>query len=380
MPWNQNGGGWKGGGGGPWGQGPAGGGNGGPPPDLEELLRRSQDKLKQALPGGLGVLGTLLALFGFLALVGWFGFTVRVNPDERAVVQRFGSFDRELTNGINFRWPYPIEEVDKVPFTRQRQVEVGFNSPSTGSGFFGGSGRAPNRGEESLMLTGDENIVDANFTVFWTVKDAPAYLFNLRNLGNSPDASSNVKAVAESAMREVIGQKDIQSILTKSRQEIEEAVKNLMQRILDSYNGGIQITQVNLQKVDPPAEVIASWRDVQAAKADQERARNEAETYANRVVPEARGEVQRILQDAQGDREKSIAEARGRTERYLKVYEEYQKAPEVTRRRIYLDTLERVLGSVDKIIIDEKAGASGIVPYLPLGEIQRPSAPAGGQR
>ncbi len=379
MPWNQNGGGWKGGGGGPWGQGPAGGGNGGPPPDLEELLRRSQDKLKQAMPGGFGVLGTLVFLFGFLALVGWFGFTVRVNPDERAVVQRFGSFDRELTNGINFRWPYPIEEVDKVPFTRQRQVEIGFNSASSGGGYYG-PGRAPNRTEESLMLTGDENIVDANFTVFWTVKDAPAYLFNLRNLANSPDASSNVKAVAESAMREVIGQKDIGSILTKSRQEIEEAVKNLMQRILDSYNAGIQITQVNLQKVDPPAEVIASWRDVQAAKADQERARNEAETYANRVVPEARGEAQRILQDAQGDREKSIAEARGRTERYLKVYDEYQKAPDVTRRRIYLDTLEKVLGSVDKIIIDDKAAGTGIVPYLPLGEIQRPSAPAGGQK
>lgn len=149
--------------------------------------------------------------------------------------------------------------------------------------------------------------------------------------------------------------------------------------MLDSYNAGIQITQVTLQKVDPPSEVIASFRDVQAAKADQERLRNEAETYANRVVPEARGEVQKILQDAQGDRDKAIAEARGRTERYLKVYDEYQKAPEVTRRRMYLETLERVLGGVDKIIIDEKAGANGVVPYLPLGDLQR-TGQGGGQR
>jgi membrane protease subunit HflK len=377
MPWNQNGGGWKGGGGGPWGQGPGGGGNAGPPPDLEELLRRSQDKLRQAMPGGAGVLGTLIFLFLIAAAVGYFGFTVRINPDEQAVVQRFGKFDRELLSGINFRWPYPVEEVTVVPFTRQRQVEVGFNIPS-GGGFFG-SGRAPARSEESLMLTGDENIVDVNFTVFWNVKDAPAFLFNLRNLGNGTDANGNVKAVAESAMREIIGQNDIQPILTKSRQEIEEAVKKLIQRVLDSYNAGINVTQVNLQKVDPPAEVIASFRDVQAARADQERARNEAEAYANRVVPEARGEAQKILQDAQGDRQKAIAEARGRTERYLKVYEEYQKAPQVTRRRMYLDTLEKVLGSVDKIIIDDKA-AGGIVPYLPLGEVQRPSGSAGGQR
>ncbi len=375
MPWNQNsGGGWKGGPGGPWGQGPAGGG--GTPPDLEELLKRSQDKLRQAMPGGIGFFGSALIALVVLAAVGYFGFTVRINPDERAVVQRFGKFDRELYNGLNFRWPYPVEEVTVIPYTRQNRIEIGF---STGAAGPFGPIRAPNRSEESLMLTGDENIVDVNFNVFWNVKDAPAFLFNVRNQGDGLDANANVKAVAESAMREIIGQNEIQPILTKSRQEIEESVKALLQRTLDSYKAGIAITQVVLQKVDPPAEVIAAFRDVQAARADQERARNEAEAYANRVIPEARGEAQRILQAAQGYREQSVAEAKGRTDRFLKVYDEYQKAPEATRRRMYIETLERVLGGMDKLIIDEKANASGVVPYLPLGELQK-SGQGGGQR
>jgi membrane protease subunit HflK len=378
MPWNQNGGGWKGGPGGPWGQGPTGGGgSGGPPPDLEEILRRSQDKLRQAMPGGLGFFGTLLVLVVVAAAIAYFGFTVRINPDERAIVQRFGKFDRELSNGLNFRWPYPVEEVTVIPYTRQNRVEIGFSTGTGGAQY--GSLRAPNRAEESLMLTGDENIVDVNFNVFWNVKDASAFLFSVRNEGDSLDANSNVKAVSESAMREIIGQNEIQPILTKSRQEIEEAVKALIQRTLDSYNAGIQITQVNLQKVDPPADVISAFRDVQAARADQERARNEAETYANRVIPEARGDAQRILQASQGYREQAVAEAKGRTERFLKVYEEYQKAPDVTRRRMYLETLERVLGGMDKIIIDEKANSSGVVPYLPLGELQK-AGQGGGQR
>ncbi|MFZ1109793.1 MAG: FtsH protease activity modulator HflK [Rhodomicrobium sp.] len=377
MPWNQNGGGggnWKGGPGGPWGQGPSGGG--GAPPDLEELLKRSQDKLRQAMPGGIGYFGSALIFLVVAAAVGYFGFTVRINPDERGVVQQFGKFDRELSNGINFRWPYPVEEVTVIPYTRQNRIEIGF---STGTAGPFGPIRTPNRAEESLMLTGDENIVDVNFNVFWNVKDAPAFLFNVRNQGDGLDANSNVKAVAEAAMREVIGQNEIQPILTKSRQEIEESVKALMQRTLDSYKAGINITQVVLQKVDPPAEVIAAFRDVQAARADQERARNEAEAYANRVIPEARGDAQRILQAAQGYREQSVAEAKGRTERFVKVYDEYQKAPEATRRRMYIETLERVLGGMDKLIIDEKANASGVVPYLPLGELQK-TGQGGGQR
>ena len=371
MPWNQNGGGWKGGGG-PWGQGPSGGG--GQQPDLEEILRRSQDRLKQAMPGGFGTFGTLLILFAGLAVVAYFGFTVRVNPDEVGVVQRFGKLDRQLSNGLNFRWPYPVEEVTVVPYTRQNRVEIGF---STQLGGAYGTTRAPNRLEESLMLTGDENIVDVNFNVFWNVKDAPAFLFNVRH-PNDNDPNANVKAVAESAMREVIGQNEIQPILTKSRQDVEEAVKTVIQRILDSYNAGIFITQVNLQKVDPPQEVIASFRDVQAARSDQEQKRNIAESYANSVVPVARGEAQKILQAAQGYREQTVAESKGRTERFLKIYDEYVKAPDVTRRRMYIETMERVLGGMDKIIIDDKAAASGVVPYLPLGDLSR--GQTGGQK
>lgn len=374
MPWNQNGGGWKGGGG-PWGQGPAGGGSGGPPPDLEEILRRSQDRIRKAMPGGPGALGTFLILLFVAAAVAYFGFTVRIYPDQVAVVQRFGKFDRLLGTGINFRWPYPVEEVTVVPYTRQNRVEVGFSSQA---GSLYGSARSPNRPEESLMLTGDENIVDVNFNVFWNVKDAPAFLFNVRNPGDSPDAQ--VKAVAESSMREVIGQNEIQPILTKSRQEVEEAVKAHIQRTLDSYNAGILITQVNLQKVDPPTEVISAFRDVQAARADQERARNEAETYANRVIPEARGEAQRILQAAQGYKEQAVAEAQGRTSRFRQIYDEYVKAPDVTRRRMYLETMERVLGGMSKIIIDEKANANGIVPYLPLTELTRPNTQKTGEQ
>jgi modulator of FtsH protease HflK len=374
MPWTQNGGGWKGGAGGPWGQGSGGGGS--PPPDLEDILRRGQDKLRQAVPGGLGFFGTFLVLLALAGGIAYFGFTARVDTNERAVVLRFGKFDRELPYGIHFRWPYPVEEVTIIPVTRQNRVEVGFSSGVSGPY---GALRNPNKPEESLMLTGDENIVDVNFTVFWNVKSATNYLFSMRNPGTSPESNINVKAVAESSMREIIGKNDIQPILTKSRQEIEEAVKILIQKTLDSYNSGILVTQVNLQKVDPPGEVIAAFRDVQAARADQERARNEAETYANKVIPEARGKAQQFLQDAQGYREQAVAEAKGRTLRYLKVYEEYQKAPDVTRRRMYLETMERVLGGMDKTIIDQKATGTGVIPYLPLGDLQH-SGQQGGQR
>jgi len=217
--------------------------------------------------------------------------------------------------------------------------------------------------EESLMLTGDENIVDVDFTVLWRIKPKGVadFQFNIQN----PEGT--VKAVAESAMREVIGRSMIQPILTGARQNIELAVHDLMQKTLDSYQAGVQITQVQSQKVDPPAQVIDAFRDVQAARADAERVQNEAQSYANRVVPEARGRSSQITQNAEGYREQTVAEAKGQTARFVKVYEEYKKAPEVTRRRMYLETMERVFNGTDKIIIDPKN--SGIVPYLPLGEL-----------
>lgn len=373
MPWSNqsgggNGGGWKGGsggGGGPWGQGP-----GSQPPDLEEMLKRSQDRMKQVMHGG-GVPGPLafLAAVAAAAVVAWYAFFFRVDPDELGVVMRFGEFVRQEPPGLHFRWPYPVEEVVRPKVTRQNIIEVGMRSATFDRGF-GGAGVQDVK-EESLMLTGDENTVDIDFVVYWRIKNAEEYLFNIQNPDNT------VKEVAESAMREVVGQSDIQPILTQARQKTEAAVLKLIQQTLDSYKAGIQIDQVTLQKVDPPSDVIDAFRDVQAARADKERLQNEAFAYANKVVPEARGEAERILQGAEGYKQQTVAEARGQTVRFLKVYDEYKKAPEVTRRRMFLETMERVLSGTDKVIIDSKSG-QGVVPYLPLDQLQQRRQPAEG--
>lgn len=373
MPWNnQNGGGgWKsgGGGGGPWGQGPwgQGPGGGGQPPDLEEFLKRGQDRMKQVMHGS-GLPGPLLFLVAAvgLALVSFYAFTFSVRPDELGVVMRFGQYVRQEPPGLHFRLPYPIEEVRLPKVTRENSIEIGLRSSGPSRPGVGSTARdVP---EESLMLTGDENIVDVDFVVFWRIKDAEKYLFNIQN------PETTVKEVAESAMREVVGKSDIQPILTGARQKTEQAVHDLMQRTLDMYNAGISVTRVQMQKVDPPSKVIDAFRDVQAARADQERLQNEAYAYANRVVPEARGEAERILQAAQGYRDQTIAEAVGQAARFEKVFEEYKKAPDVTRRRMFLETMERVFQGTDKIILDNKGGSSGVVPYLPLGELQKSPA------
>jgi membrane protease subunit HflK len=233
--------------------------------------------------------------------------------------------------------------------------------------------------EESLMLTGDENIVDVDFTVLWRIKPDGVgnYLFNIQN----PEGT--VKAVAESAMREVIGRSNIQPILTGARTTTEQGVQELMQATLDHYGSGILVQQVQMQKVDPPAQVIDAFRDVQAARADLERLQNEAQTYANRVVPDARGRAAQIIQIAEGYKEQAVAEAKGQSARFLKVYDEYKKAPDVTRQRIYLETMERILGSAEKLVYDGGNSQSGqsIVPYLPLSELspRRQAAPTTGQ-
>ncbi len=377
MPWsNKGGGGWQSGGG-PWGGNGSSSGGGGPQqPDLEEILKRGQDKLKKAMPGRFGGGGAsttflVLLLIVGLAVVGFFGFTVRVNPDELGVVLRFGKYSRQLPPGLNFRWPYPIEEVYLPKVTRENRTEIGIRG--SGETRFGTpSGRdVP---EESLMLTGDENIVDVDFIVLWQIKDAEKYLFNIER----PDRT--LKEVAESAMREVVGQSDIQPILTEQREEAELAVQKLIQSILDSYGAGIQINGVKMQKADPPAQVIDAFRDVQAARADQERLKNQAETYANRIVPEARGEAERIIQAAVAYKERVVAEAKGQTDRFLKVLKEYQKAPDITRKRMFLETMEKVLGRTDKIIVDGKTGGAGVVPYLPLSELGTKTPKRGGQQ
>ena len=363
-PWGNKGG--KGGGGGPWGQGPSGGGSG-QQPDLEELLKRSQDKLKQVLPGGGGgVPGSiiLLAAAALAAIVGFYAFTFRVNPEEVGVVLRFGQPVRQEPPGLHFRLPYPIEEVRLPAVLRQNITELGFRTTESNRNL---SSTVRDVREESLMLTGDENIVDIDFVVRWRIRPdkVQEYLFNIQN------PTTTVKEVAESAMRDIVGQSNIQPILTEARQKTELAVQKLMQQILDSYVAGIQIDQIQLQKVDPPEDVIGAFRDVQAARADRERLQNEASTYANRIVPEARGDAERILQGAEGYKQQTVAEANGQASRFLKVYEEYKKAPEVTRRRMYLETMERVMGGADKIILDNKGGGQGVVPYLPLDQLQK---------
>ena len=378
MPWsNQGGGPWGSGGSkGPWGQGPQS--SGPTPPDLEELLRRSQDKLKSVLPGGnLGGRGVLLIVLVALLVWGASGF-FRVEPDELGAVLRFGKYTRDAQPGLNYHLPYPVETVLTPKVTRVNRIDIGMRlieDPRRG-----GAQQIRDIPEESLMLTGDENIVDVDVSVFWQVKvgGAKDYLFNIQN----PEGT--VKAVAESAMREVVGRSDIQPILTGARQSIETSVHELMQKVLDTYQAGVLVTQVQMQKVDPPAQVIESFREVQAARADLVRLQNEAETYANQKVPEAKGAASKILQDAEAYKSQTVAEATGQASRFGKVYEEYKKAPQVTRQRIYLETMERVFGGTDKIILDSGSGAqgsnnSGVVPILPLNEMTRRPTTGGTQ-
>ena len=377
MPWsNQGGGPWGAGPKGPWGTGPQS--SGPTPPDFEEFLRRSQDKLRSVLPGGnLGGKGLFVIALLAVALWGFSGFFV-VQPDEVGVVLRFGKYDRLVQPGLNYHLPYPVESALTPQALHTNRMDIGMRLVED-----------PRRGttmrdvpEESLMLTGDENIVDVDFSVFWVISPkiggASDFLFNLEK----PEGT--VKAVAESAMREVIGRSEIQPILTGARQNIETAVHELMQKTLDGYQAGVLVTQVQMQKVDPPAQVIDAFRDVQAARTDLERVQNEAQTYANRIVPEARGAAAKTIQDAEAYREQTVAEAKGQVSRFNQIYEQYKKSPQVTRERMYLETMERVLGGTDKFILD--SGSNAVVPYLPLNELTaqpaqpQPSTSAGGAR
>lgn len=371
MPWQNNSGGpWGGGGGkdgggrGPWGQGGGGGGNrggGNQPPNLEDLIRKGQERMKQVMPGGpVGTRGVLLV--GLVAVLAWLATGIyTVQPDELGIVKTFGAYSRQSSPGIGYALPWPIETVEKPQVTRQNSVAIGVRSDRSSGG------------EESLMLTGDENIIDVDFTVIWIIKDARDYLFNVE------DVEGTIRAVAESSMREIVGRKNQQKILTEERQAIQVEVQELMQKILDGYGAGVTISEVQLQRVEPPNAVIDAFRDVQAAVADAESARNKAEGFRNQRVPAAEGEASQITQAAEAYKAQTVAEAQGEAQRFLSVYEQYRLAPEVTRERIYLETMERVLGNSNKIILD----GEGAVPYLPLDQLRpKPSEPAstGGAR
>ena len=366
---------WQSQGGGPWGNGPRGGGpwggnrgsGGGPgprgrgpqPPDFEELLRRGQDRFRRVLPGGFGT-GTGIAVVLVAILVIWLasGF-YRVLPDEVGVVLRFGAYNRTTQPGLNYHLPSPIEKVLTPSVTRVNRTEIGYRSGEAAATVRGtGSRQLP---EEALMLTGDENIVDINFTVFWVIKNAQAYLFNIRD----PDAT--VKSAAESAMREVVGETPIAQALSEGRGKIETDTQHLLQGILDAYGAGIEVNNLQLLKVDPPAPVIDAFRDVQRALADRERLRNEAESYRNDIVPKARGAAVAIKQEAEAYRQEIIARAHGDADRFLAVYHAFKAAQDVTVQRLYLETMEEILKNSNKVIIDKSAeGGSGVLPYLPL--------------
>ncbi len=363
MPWQNNSGGpWGGGGGkdggrGPWGQGgggKGGGGGGNQPPNLEDLIRKGQERMKKVMPGGpMSTRGILLV--ALVAVAAWLatGFYT-VQPDEQGIVKTFGKFSRQTGPGIAYALPWPIETVEKPQVTRQNSVSVGVRS----------DGGRSSVADESLMLTGDENIIDVDFTVIWIISDARHYLFNVE------DVEGTIKAVAESSMRDVVARKNQQRVLTEEREAIQNEVQELMQKTLDGYGAGVTINEVQLQRVEPPQEVIASFRDVQAAVADAEKMRNQAETYRNQKVPSAEGQAAQIIQQAEAYQSQTVAEAQGEAQRFLSIYEQYRLAPEVTRERIYLETMERVLGGTNKIIVDDGAGGKGVVQYLPLDQLK----------
>ena len=376
-PWGGGGGGGGGrrnGGGGPWGSGGGngGGGSGPTPPDIEDLIRKGQDNIKKFVPGGFG--GKKLILVGALvAIVAWLatGF-YRVQPAEQGVELIFGEVVGAPTQpGLNYNLPWPVGMVLTPEVTTVNRVEVGFQSAAN----FGRPDRTQDVPQESLMLTGDENIIDIQFVVFWRIADPINYLFNIRN----PDAA--VKSVSESAMREIIGRTQFEFARTQGRGAVQGEAKLLIQETLNGYESGIEIRQVELQKIDPPGSVIDAFRDVQAARADKERAVNEAQAYSNERVERASGQADQIVREAEAYREEKVARSEGEANRFNAVLGEYQAAPEIVSRRLYLQTMEEVLGGMDKTFVEAgEGGGVGAVPFLSLNELQQRRSGAAGQR
>ncbi|MBP1180671.1 FtsH protease activity modulator HflK [Methylobacterium sp. PvR107] len=379
MPWSN-----QSGGGGPWGR-PGGNGGGGPwgnggktPPNLEDLLRRGQDRLRGLIPGGGGTGGygsgggstglgggRSAAVIAALAVAVWLatGFYT-VYPRQVGIETIFGRYVGTKGEGLRYNFPYPIGGVVKPDVGSQNSIQIGFRSGP------GGQGRNRDVPDESLILTGDENIVDLDFEVQWRINPLKAsdFVFNLQN----PEGT--IKAISESAMREVIGRRNIQAILTNEQSSIAQEVKEMVQKALDEYGAGVRIEVVQLVSVNPPPEVRPAFIDVNAAQQDADTAQNEAKTYASREVPQARGKASQIVQQAEAYKTKATADATGQAARFSEVYASYKVAPAISRERIFLETMEKVLGSVNKVIIDQNgtqpgsASAAGVLPVLPLAE------------
>lgn len=373
-PWGGSGGSGSGGGegGSPWNRpsgGPGGNGGGKESPDLEEQMRRMQDRFRQRRGGGgggrrgggggaqlpsLGPLG-IFVIIGVVILAWLSTSVVIVDPTQQAAVFRFGKWQTNFGAGLHFHLPAPIESHTLLPVERRIETRLGGTK------------------EESLMLTQDENIVDIQFSVFWKVDTANPENFIL-NVRRPEDA---VEMVAESVMREVVGKTRLQSIITTERDIVQQQVAAQTQELLNEYRAGVEILSVQIDRSDPPQQVIEAFNDVNVAEQDAETRTNQAAQFANEIVPQARGTAQRLLQEAEGYRDRVVADAGGEAARFDQIYEQYRKAPRVTRERMYLETMERVLERTDKLILDQKSGA---VPYLPLDRTRRPAATNGGEQ
>ncbi|RUW14095.1 FtsH protease activity modulator HflK, partial [Mesorhizobium sp. M1A.F.Ca.IN.020.06.1.1] len=339
---------------GPWGQGPKGpSGPPGSPPDLEDIIRRGQDRLRRALPGGGGASPAVLGLIALALVVLWaFKAIYTVQPDEVAVELRFGKPKAELSQpGLHFHW-WPIETVETAKISEQL-VSIG-GGASSGSG---------------LMLSGDQNIVNVQFSVAYQVSDPRAYLFDV----SDPDGM--LTQVAESAMREVVGRRPAQDIFRDDRQGIATSVREIVQNTLDGYKTGLQVNAISIEDAAPPREVADAFDEVQRAEQDEDKFVEQANQYSNQKLGQARGEAAQIREDAAAYKNRVVQEAEGEAQRFISVYNEYAKAPDVTRKRLYLETMERILKDSNKVVVEQGNG-QGVLPYLPLPALQPKAPPA----
>tara|TARA_A100001037_G_scaffold180512_1_gene161854 strand:- start:3591 stop:4754 length:1164 start_codon:yes stop_codon:yes gene_type:complete len=366
MPWKQQAGG--GGGQGPWGGRPSGGGGGsaGGPPDIEDIFRKGQDRFKSFIPGGFGGSRGILIIVLLIVFAWLLSGLYRVQPGERGVELLFGKFVNTTDAGLNYWAPWPVGTVQRPNVEKTNQINIGFR----GLGSAGRSDSVRDIPQESLMLTGDQNIIDIDFVVQWRIKSAPNFLFNIR------DPQTTIKLAAESSIREIVGQTPLEEVLATKRTEVEARTRDVLQRIMDDYKAGVFIADVKMQQVDPPQKVIDAFNDVQRARQDKERQQNEAEAYRNDIVPKAKGEASRQVEQAAAYRERLIKEADGEAKRFISVFEAYKTGKDVTRQRLYLERMQDVLSKSEKVIVDKGQGGSGVVPYLPLPELRKRSGGA----
>lgn len=350
----------------PWGGSSGGGGNRGGngqgPQDLDDIIRQAQTGLKEILPGNMnGGLAVFLLILVVILLWLASGFHI-VNPGEQGVIQRFGAWSRtQLDEGLGYHLPAPIETIQKVNVNQQRSMSIGYTESISRRN--GTNGAKRDILEESLMLTSDRNIVDLHMTVQWDIKSAEQYLFEIN------DQENTIKKVAESAIREVVGQTDMFPIITNARAQIAARVKEIIQENLDEYNSGVNIKQVLIQKAEVHPDVQRAFQDVQSARQDAEDTENVARAYREKILPEARGQAIKMLQDAEGYKQSKIAQSTGDAERFKSIYRAYLSGKDVTKERIYIETMEDVLGNAEKIIMQSQKNGSGVVPYLPLNEL-----------